>query len=164
LVVVWAVLAQALLLPLFWQVELYWIKKAGQIFTEEETTTTMVLSNAEWQEARLDEREFVWQGDLYDVKNIDFKGDSVRLSAVCDAWENAFWTKCQQFEHDNGFPLKTRDQRVALTLLLSPFEVPDTPFLFFASKEIVFVLSPYDKPLPLNGRAVETPYLPPWQG
>ncbi len=158
-----AIVAQALALPFFWQIELHIIKKAGKIFTQEEKATEWVLAQAAWQQARIDDHEMLWQGNMYDIKSIEHLPDSVRITAVCDGPENDFWAKHHQLQRPNDpTTSESQAQQVALLLLLVPFEVPDAPFLFFAKCDFPFVKNGFSTPASLAGRSPDVGQLPPW--
>ncbi len=144
--------------------ELYVIKKAGIIFTKEEKATEWVLAKTAWQQARLDDHEMMWQGNMYDIESIEYLADSVRITAVFDGPENDFWAKHYQLKQPNDpTTSESQAQRAAFLLLLVPFEVPHAPFLFFAKCDFPFRPNGFATPASLAGRSPDVGQLPPWR-
>ena len=147
------------LLPLLWQWALAEARMEAQRELAEGPEETMRLSRAEWERVRLDEREILLDGKMYDVKKVEISGDSVVLVVKRDQKEESVLDAGKALVHQSS------DSKGSRTVLNT--EVFYTVYIL--PEHFLPVCNPSDFPnlllcdtaLLLDGRQPESPEQPP---
>ena len=147
------------LLPLLWQWALDEVRMEAQRELAEGPAEIMRLSLDEWEQVRLDEREILLDGKMYDVKKAAFSGDSVVLVVKRDRKEESVLDAGKALIHQSP---DSNSHPTALTtdIFYTVYILPDHFLPAYIPRDFSNVLLADVGLLPA-GRQPDCPELPP---